>query len=297
MGYNRLLLSESSYILRLCIVIIFFISHSFAIGLQGLVIPQSGQILSTAGAGIAGDIDPALNPAMMKADHTYMQFSLNNWLGDVNGSQTLFRWGNEIQKQVSIQSWSAKGLELWGNSPDERPLGSFGVHWASAAFSISHHFNTPYRFGLRVQSNYSHLFTESLWGLTMDGGIVLPIGSSITLAGVVRNLGFEYTNNLRTTLPIESGIGLNIKVPNVNTSLLADILYNIDHGKEMRFALGTDWKHFNVISGRSISENRNAFSLGFSFNYRSWKVNYGMYFHENSAVLGTPRFLDVRLYL
>ena len=25
--------------------------------------------------------------------------------------------------------------------------------------------------------------------------------------------------------------------------------------------------------------------------------NYGMYFHENSAVLGTPRFLDVRRYL
>ena len=279
------------------ILSILLISSNWAIGLQGLVIPQSGQILSTAGTGIAGDIDPALNPAMLKNDHPYFQFSLNRWLGDVTGDHTLFRWGHDIQKQVSIQSWSAKELELWGDSPAERPLGSFGVHLASAAFSISHHFNTPYRFGLRVQSNYSHLFTESLWGLTMDGGIVLPIGSSITLAGVVRNLGFEYTNNLRTTLPIESGIGLNIKVPNVNTSLLADILYNIDHGKEMRFALATDWKHFNVISGRSISENRNVFSLGFSFNYRSWKVNYGMYFHENSAVLGTPRFLDVRLYL
>jgi hypothetical protein len=131
----------------------------------------------------------------------------------------------------------------------------------------------------------------------MDGGIVLPIGSSITLAGVVRNLGFEYTNILRTTLPIESGIGLNIKVPNVNTSLLADILYNIDHGKEMRFAIATNWKYLNLNAGRSISENRNASSLGFSFNYRSWKINYGIYFHENSAVLGIPQFLDVRRYL
>jgi hypothetical protein len=117
------------------------------------------------------------------------------------------------------------------------------------------------------------------------------------LAGVVRNLGFEYTNNLRTTLPIESGIGLNIKVPNVNTSLLADILYNIDHGKEMRFAIATNWKYLNLNAGRSISENRNASSLGFSFNYRSWKINYGIYFHENSAVLGIPQFLDVRRYL
>ena len=297
MGYNRLLLSESSYILRLIIVIIFFISHSFAIGLQGLVIPQSGQILSTAGAGIAGDIDPALNPAMMKADHPYMQFSLNNWLGDVNGSQTLFRWGNEIQKQVSIQSWSAKGLELWGDSPDERPLGSFGVHWASAAFSISHHFNTPYRFGLRIQSNYSRLFTESISGITMDAGIVLPLGPSITAAAVIRNLGYEFKNNLRADLPIEGGLGLDIKLTKVKTSLLADLLYNLEHGGEMRFAITTNWKYLNLKTGRSISENRNASSLGFSFNYRSWKINYGIYFHENSAVLGIPQFLDVRRYL
>jgi len=283
--------------LRLIIVIIFFITHSFAIGLQGLIIPQSGHILSMAGAGIAGDIDPALNPAMLKKDHPYMQFSLNRWLGGVSGSNTLFRWGNEVQKQVSIQSWSAKDLELWGDSPDERPLGSFGVHWASAAFSISHHFNTPYRFGLRIQTNYSHLFTESISGITMDVGTVLPLGSSFTAAGVIRNIGYEYTNNLRAELPVEGGIGLKIKLPKVKTSLMADLLYNLEQGKEMRIAFATDMEFLNFNAGKSISDNRNAISLGFSFNYRSWKINYGIYFHENSAVLGTPQFLDVRRYL
>ena len=283
--------------MRLIIVIIFFITHSFAIGLQGLIIPQSGHILSTAGAGIAGDIDPALNPAMLKKDHPYMQFSLNRWLGGVSGSNTLFRWGNEVQKQVSIQSWSAKDLELWGDLPDERPLGSFGVHWASAAFSISHNFNTPYRFGLRIQTNYSHLFTESISGITMDVGTVLPLGSSFTVAGVIRNIGYEYTNNLRAELPVEGGIGLKIKLPKVKTSLMADLLYNLEQGKEMRIAFATDMKFLNFNAGRSISDNRNAISLGFSFNYRSWKINYGIYFHENSEVLGTPRFLDVRRYL
>ena len=283
--------------MRLIIVIIFFITHSFAIGLQGLIIPQSGHILSMAGAGIAGDIDPALNPAMLKKDHPYMQFSLNRWLGGVSGSNTLFRWGNEVQKQVSIQSWSAKDLELWGDSPDERPLGSFGVHWASAAFSISHHFNTPYRFGLRIQTNYSHLFTESISGITMDVGTVLPLGSSFTAAGVIRNIGYEYTNNLRAELPVEGGIGLKIKLPKVKTSLMADLLYNLEQGKEMRIAFATDMEFLNFNAGKSISDNRNAISLGFSFNYRSWKINYGIYFHENSAVLGTPQFLDVRRYL
>ena len=283
--------------MRLIIVIIFFITHSFAIGLQGLIIPQSGHILSMAGAGIAGDIDPALNPAMLKKDHPYMQFSLNRWLGGVSGSNTLFRWGNEVQKQVSIQSWSAKDLELWGDSPDERPLGSFGVHWASAAFSISHHFNTPYRFGLRIQTNYSHLFTESISGITMDVGTVLPLGSSFTAAGVIRNIGYEYTNNLRAELPVEGGIGLKIKLPKVKTSLMADLLYNLDQGKKMRIAFATDMEFLNFNAGRSISDNRTAISLGFSFNYRSWKINYGIYFHENSAILGIPQFLDVRRYL
>jgi len=282
---------------RILIILNILFSFSWSIGFQGLIIPQSGQILSMAGTGIAGDIDPALNPAMLKKDHPYMQFSLNRWLGDVSGSHTLFRWGNDIQKQVSIQSWSANDLELRGDSPTELPLGSFGVHLAAAAFSISHHFNTPYRFGLRIQSNYSHLFTESLWGLSMDAGMVIPIKASIAVAGVIRNIGSEYTNNLRTKLPVEGGIGINIKLPKANTSVLADILYNIDQGQDMRFALATNWKYFNLIAGKSISENRNAVSLGFSFNYRSWKINCGTYFHENSVVLGTPLFLDVRHYL
>ena len=281
----------------LILVHIFFITNSFAIGLQGLVIPQSGQILAMAGTGIAGDIDPALNPAMKVSSHPFMQFSLNRWLGDVSGSQTLFHWGSEIPKQVSIQSWSAKDLELWGDSPDDRPLGSFGVHWTAAAFSISHHFNSPYRFGLRIQTNYSHLFTESLSGITLDAGTIIPMGSSLTLGAVIKNLGYEYTNNLRAELPLEGGIGAALKLPLVKTSILTDLLYNINHKQEMRLAIATHWKWFNINAGTSISEYRNAKSLGFSFNYRRWKINYGIYFHENSAVLGTPMFLDVRRYL
>ena len=90
------------------ILSILLISSNWAIGLQGLVIPQNGKILSTAGTGIAGDIHPALNPAMGISNHSYMQFSLNNWLGDVSGSNTLFHWGNGIPTQLSIQTCNAK---------------------------------------------------------------------------------------------------------------------------------------------------------------------------------------------
>ena len=279
------------------ILSILLISCNWAIGLQGLVIPPNGKILSTAGTGIAGDIHPALNPAMGISSHSYMQFSLNNWLGDVSGGHTLFHWGNEIPKQLSIQTWNAKDLELWGDSPDDSPMGTFGIHYVSAAYSMSHHFNTPYRFGFRLQTNYSHLFTESLSGITLDVGTAIPMGTSITLGAVIRNLGYEFKNNLRAELPVESGIGAAIKLPIIKASILTDLLYSSSNGKEVRAGVSTNWKWMNINAGTSISENRNASSLGFSFNYRSWKINYGIYFHENSAVLGTPQFLDVRRYL
>ncbi len=278
------------------ILSILLISSNWAIGLQGLIIPQNGKILSTAGTGIAGDIHPALNPAMGLSSHSYMQFSLNNWLGDVSGGQTLFHWGNEIPKQLSIQTWNAKDLELWGDSPGDSPMGTFGVHYVSAAYSMSHHFNTPYRFGFRLQTNYSHLFTESLSGITLDVGTTIPIGTSITLGGVIRNLGYEFKNNLRADLPVEAGIGATVKLPIVKASILTDLLYNSINGQELRAAISTNYKWMNINAGTSISENRNAKAMGFSLNYRRWKINYGIYFHE-TAVLGIPQFLDVRLYL
>ena len=279
------------------ILSILLISSNWAIGLQGLVIPQNGKILSTAGTGIAGDIHPALNPAMGISSHSYMQFSLNNWLGDVIGGHTLFHWGNEIPKQLSIQTWNAKDLELWGDSPDDSPMGTFGIHYVSAAYSMSHHFNTPYRFGFRLQTNYSHLFTESLSGITLDVGTTIPMGTSITLGAVIRNLGYEFKNNLRAELPVESGIGAAIKLPIIKASILTDLLYSSSNGKEVRAGVSTNWKWMNINAGTSISKNRNAKAMGFSLNYRRWKINYGIYFHENSAVLGIPQFLDVRRYL
>ena len=279
------------------ILSILLISCNWAIGLQGLVIPQNGKILSTAGTGIAGDIHPALNPAMGISSHSYMQFSLNNWLGDVSGGHTLFHWGNEIPKQLSIQTWNAKDLELWGDSPDDSPMGTFGIHYVSAAYSMSHHFNTPYRFGFRLQTNYSHLFTESLSGITLDVGTAIPMGTSITLGAVIRNLGYEFKNNLRAELPVESGIGAAIKLPIIKVSILTDLLYSSSNGQEVRTGVSTNWKWMNINAGTSISKNRNTKAMGFSFNYGSWKINYGIYFHENSAVLGTPQFLDVRRYL
>ena len=65
---------------------------------------------------------------------------------------------------------------------------------------------------------------------------------------------------------------------------------------KLRYNSTQNYKWMNINAGTSISKNRNAKAMGFSLNYRRWKINYGIYFHE-TAVLGIPQFLDVRLYL
>ena len=280
-------------------LIVFFIlafSLSWSIGLQGLIIPQNGQVLYTAGTGIAGNIDPSLNPAMTATTPTYLQFSLNHWLADIKGSHTAYHWGGKIPQHITLQSWNAKDIQLWGDVPDDRSLGTFSVHYISAAYSLSHNLNTPYRFGFRLQTNYSHLFTESMSGVTLDAGVLLPLNSFITAGIVVRNLGYEYTPNLRSELPIVSGIGVAIKLPLINTSVMTDVLYKKDNRAEIHIGCKTHSKWLNLHTGISIHEKRIAQALGFSFHFRQWLISYGVYQHENS-ILGLPIFLDVRRYM
>jgi hypothetical protein len=279
------------------IIISLLITNVYTIGFQGLLIPQNGEILSNAGAGVAGNIDAALNPAMKKNKSPYIQFSTNRWLGDLSGSYTLFRWGRTIQKQVSIQTWSANDLELYGDSPQTSPLGKFGIYWSSASFSLSHNFNTKNIFGLRIQTNYSHLFTESLFGITFDVGTFIPINKLLSFAGTISNIGYEYNKTIQSSIPTSYAIGTCLKIPVLQFSVLSDILYNSTSGLEQRIALTTNKKYLNLNLGKSFSEKRNASSIGISFNYRNWKINNGIYFHENSEALGWPIFLDVRYYL
>lgn len=272
------------------------ISIASAIGMQGLIIPQSASVLATAGAGIAGNIDPSLNPAMGKMKNPSFQFSLNRWLGEIKGSRTVFQWGEKYPRHISIQSWKAVDLELWGANPENSPLGKFGIHWVSAAYSMSHHFNTPYRFGIRIQSHYSHLFTGSLSGFSLDFGSLIPLAENFNIGAVLQNVGASFKTNTETEFPLTAGLGTEIKIPFLKSVILADFL-RINSSNEYRFGAVTKWKWLNFKAGKTISENRNANALGFSFNYRRWQIHYGIYIHDNSPFLGTPIFLDVRRYL
>ena len=283
--------------MKLTLSLILIGSFSWGIGLTGLIIPENGQVLSTAGTGIAEGISPGLNPAMNVSKHSYIQFSLNRWLGDIKGSYTAYHWGQEIPQAISIHSWNATDIPEYGDKPTSSPLGTFGVHYVSAAYSISHHLNTPYRFGIRIQANYNHLYIESMSGITLDAGALFPLGSFLTFGAVIRNLGYEYTNNLKAKLPGEIGLGTELKLP-FKMSIIADAIYLSEKGTDIRMGVRSHFKWLNVNAGFSINEKRAAQALGFSFNYRKWLISYGIYSHDNLILSPTlPQFLDVRCYL
>ena len=276
---------------------IFMFSFSWGIGLKGLIIPENGYVLSTVGTGIAEGISPSLNPALNVRPSSYIQFSLNRWLGDIKGNHFAYHFGKEFTQSVTLQTWNAEELQLWGDTPNSNSLGTFSTHYISAAYSISHALNTPFRFGLRLQSNYCHLFTETMSGVTLSGGALIPINSFFTIGFVIKNIGYENINNIKSQLPIETGLGTKVKLP-FNILFLSDAVHITELGTDIRLGFRTDWKWINLHMGVSVHEKRNSKAMGFSFNYQRWFISYGIYYHENSMLAPSlPQFIDIRYYL
>ena len=129
--------------------------------------------------------------------------------------------------------------------------------------------------------------------------LIIEIYDILTKMAPFLILGFFIAGILSTIISpstIEKHLSGKGILPIIKASILTDMLYSSSNGQEIRAGISTNWKWMNINAGTSISKNRNAKAMGFSLNYRRWKINYGIYFHE-TAVLGIPRFLDVRRYL
>ena len=194
---------------------------------------------------------------MSRLKNSYIQFSLNNWLSNIQGSQVAIYWGDKTPQSIAIQSWNAKNIPLWGENPASESLGNFGVHYISASYSMSHNLKTPYRFGMSIQTHYSHLFSESMSAISLSIGALFPINSFIQAGLVLNNIGYEFTNNIKTELPKETGFGLNWDLP-FNISLLTDAIYISKYGIDVRIGCKTHWKLINLHAGTSINKKRNA---------------------------------------
>ncbi|MAX29939.1 MAG: hypothetical protein CMG14_03395 [Candidatus Marinimicrobia bacterium] len=263
---------------------------SICIGLKALIIPQSASILSTSGTGISYSHE--INPALLLESDSYLSLSKNSWLAGVSGQKISYIF--DRRKYISFENLSINDIELRDEIATEEPLGFFGANWYAAeineSFDLSFYENIT--FGYKVKLNYSKLYTESMHGYSIDIGLNNQINKNLNIGLLIKNLGREYSNNLRVDNDILLGFGMSYHMPDLKLILLSDYLvYN--QNNLLKFSTITTLPYLNFIIGGTYSELYKDLSFGIKLDYKKWAFIFGNLNHNNQ-VLSNPSSVEIR---
>jgi len=263
---------------------------SICIGLKALIIPQSASLLSTSGTGISYSHE--INPALLLEANSYLSLSKNSWLAGVSGQKISYIFDN--RKYISFESLSINDIELRDEIATEEPLGFFGADWYAAEINESYNlsFYENITFGYKIKLNYSKLYTESMHGYSIDIGFNNQINKNLNIGLLIKNLGREYSNNLRVDNDILLGVGISYKVPDLKLILLSDYLI-YDENNFLKFSTITTLPYLNFIIGGTYSESYRDLSFGIKLDYKKWAFIFGNLNHNN-PILGNPSSVEIR---
>ena len=263
---------------------------SICIGLKALIIPQSASILSTSGTGISYSHE--INPALLLESDSYLSLSKNSWLAGVSGQKISYIF--DRRKYISFENLSINDIELRDEIATEEPLGFFGANWYAAeineSFDLSFYENIT--FGYKVKLNYSKLYTESMHGYSIDIGLNNQINKNLNIGLLIKNLGREYSNNLRVDNDILLGFGMSYNIPDLKLILLSDYLI-YDENNFLKFSTITTLPYLNFIIGGTYSESYKDLSFGIKLDYKKWAFIFGNLNHNNQ-VLSNPSSVEIR---
>ena len=263
---------------------------SICIGLKALIIPQSASILSTSGTGISYSHE--INPALLLESDSYLSLSKNSWLAGVSGQKISYIF--DRRKYISFENLSINDIELRDEIATEEPLGFFGADWYAAeineSFDLSFYENIT--FGYKVKLNYSKLYTESMHGYSIDIGFNNQINKNLNIGLLIKNIGREYSNNLRVDNDILVGLGMSYHMPDLKLILLSDYLV-YDQNNLLKFSAITTLPYLNFIIGGTYSESYKDLSFGIKLDYKKWAFIFGNLNHNNQ-VLSNPSSVEIR---
>lgn len=264
-------------------------NFSFCIGLKALIIPQSASQLSNSGTGICYNYE--INPAVLLVEDAYVSLSKNSWLGGISGQKISYIFNN--RNYISLESLSVSDIELRDEIATESPIGFFGAHWYAAEINQSYDlFSNKFTFGYKVKLNYSKLFSESMHGYSIDLGFNNKISENLNIGFLLKNLGEEFSTNLRVNSDILLGFGLSYAIPNSKLILLTDYLI-YDENNFLKFSAITNLPYLNFIFGTTYSDNYKDLSFGVKLDYKKWELIFGNLNHNN-AILGNPSSIEIR---
>jgi hypothetical protein len=198
------------------------------------------------------------------------------------------------RKYISFENLSINDIELRDEIATEEPLGFFGADWYAAeineSFDLSFYENIT--FGYKVKLNYSKLYTESMHGYSIDIGFNNQINKNLNIGLLIKNLGREYSNNLRVDNDILLGFGMSYNIPDLKLILLSDYLI-YDENNLLKFSTITTLPHLNFIIGGTYSESYKDLSFGIKLDYKKWAFIFGNLNHNNQ-VLENPSSVEIR---
>ena len=286
------------------IYIIYLVNFIWGIGLDALIIPQKANVIAMSGAGIASDLDIAINPSSKV--RPYLGFSNNNWLAGVSGQKSTWIFTGDTNYFLSFESLGVNDIEYHSDN-DSDPEGYISANWYAVDFgnnfNIDKYFdNMNMQLGYNLKLNYSKLYVENSWGYTLDLGLNKEISDNFNIGFVIKNLGKQYYSsqeNININNYVGMGISHNLNIIK-SDKFYFDLVYNVDivnHSDNNILKLGamTKFPYLNLMFGTSQSEGYNDFSYGLSFEVENWMLIFGTLNHDNPA-LGTPHCIELRKY-
>ena len=206
--------------------IILLFNLSLCIGLKALIIPQSASMVSTSGGGIC--YNQELNPALISM---------------------VIKFKPKKNKNLSIND-----IELRNEVASESPIGFFGASWY--ALEMNKSFDVLFEnlsFGYKVKFNYSKLFSESMHGFSVDLGINNKVNENLDIGFLIRNIGREFSDNLRLNNEILIGDGAKYFMPNLNLVFLSDF-FTFEQNNYLKLSTITTLPYLNFIVGGTYSD-------------------------------------------
>ena len=190
-------------------------------------------------------------------------------------------------------------LELRNEVASDSPLGFFGAYWYAVDLSSSIGVkNFPalksLQIGYKIKLNLSKLYTESMYGVTLDVGLRGKINENINFGVVIKNVGKEFDKNLTSNTPRTVGVGFVYQIPNAYLKLLSDIVRQ-EEIILTKFSIQTNFKYANLIAGTTRGDNYEDIAFGLHIHIQDWSFIYGNLNHSNT-ILGNPVSIELRKY-
>ena len=276
------------------LISIIFVSACLSIDILSVGYPASAKSLSSIGYGVGYNKNHSVNPASLSENsQTYFEFSNNKWIFDIEGSSLSYVDGNT---RLSGYYWQVDDIEMYGNTPSDSPLSTFGsktlVLNSSQGFNFSNH-----QLGYSLKYTYMKLLEYEDKGFVLDLGYQCQFSKGSSLGLVVKNLNTGFKDE--SQLPEIVILGTSQKIKNVPVTLNLDVFHNSSEDISGLYqGLVIDSKYLNLVAGYSYNYESEELdtSLGINFIWNNLEFSISTLIKENDEI-GNPIFYQLSYHL